>query len=80
MSYGDGFGYGNGFTGGAGFGGYGSVMEPGASVWLCKFYFLKFFKCKLFTNRIILLYLEFFIRLVLMRLLNRRRSFDDLRQ
>ena len=38
MSYGDGFGYGNSFTGGAGFGGYGSVMEPGASVWLCKFY------------------------------------------
>lgn len=40
MSYGDGFGYGNGFTGGAGFGGYGSVMEPGASVWLCKFYLI----------------------------------------
>lgn len=37
MSYGDGFGYGSGFTGGAGFGGYGSVMEPGASVWLCWF-------------------------------------------
>ena len=36
MSYGAGYGYGSDFTGGAGFGGYGSVMEPGASVWLCK--------------------------------------------
>ena len=48
MSYGDGFGYGNGFTGGAGFGGYGSVMEPGASVWLCKFYFLIFLNANSF--------------------------------